>query len=362
MPGLEQPQLITHSSGTTGVPKLVVHSARSFAGHARPQVTLSKFLRVKQPYLLCLSHVHARTMSGLLTALAMGVNIGFMTDPSPRNLREFFLLVQPGIVETVPNAFIRWEAFASQADRPFRNVRMFVSSFDAVHPRTVKTLLAGARRDARYMQAYGQTETGPITVKEFRTKSRCLDGRCVGRAVFAHTGVRIVKDADIHETVAAGTPGNLFAKTVGVCHSYLGRSTKPVEGWWATGDYGVKTANGCIHLLDREVDKIDGVRSLLEIEDSILEAIPSLVEVVLINDGSDRIQPFVCTHEDAPLDMQRWTAAVSDHVPMNTPLHCRWQDIPFTATWKVKRPQLAREFHEGKFDTLRLNASWSEQA
>src|SRR5690606_8568227 len=109
VPSVDTPQLVTHSSGTTGVPKLVLHSVHSFAGHARPQITIGKVLRVRDPYLMCLSPVHARCMSGMLAILALGLPLGFLTDTSPENAAELLAAVRPGVVETVPNAFIRWE-------------------------------------------------------------------------------------------------------------------------------------------------------------------------------------------------------------------------------------------------------------
>ncbi|WP_217146711.1 AMP-binding protein, partial [Streptomyces sp. AC627_RSS907] len=49
VPPRDAPQLVTHSSGTTGVPKLVLHTVESFAGHAKPQVNFLRGVRLRQP-------------------------------------------------------------------------------------------------------------------------------------------------------------------------------------------------------------------------------------------------------------------------------------------------------------------------
>ncbi|QKW06902.1 acyl--CoA ligase [Streptomyces sp. NA04227] len=350
-PAKDTPQLVTHSSGTTGVPKLVLHTVDSFSGHAKPQVFIGKLLRVNYPYLLCLSPVHARTMSGLLAVFSLGLELGFLTDPEPDNAVAMLKKLRPGLVETVPNAFIRWEEIAEQQPELFADVRMFVSSFDAAHPRTINTLLKAAHPKARYMQAYGQTETGPITVKVHRLKMKCEDGRCVGRPVIGHTKVRIT-DENGHGQVPRETAGPIFARSSGVTPSYLGTPDQRVEGWWAMGDWGVISKRGCLHLYDRIVDRSGDVDSLLATEDEILESLPQLTEAVLISVEGSLPVPLVCTRRDAPLDMDAWRKAVADMPALADPVQCRWDDIPHTATWKVKRLEVARRLAAGELVQL----------
>ncbi|MDL2078747.1 class I adenylate-forming enzyme family protein [Streptomyces sp. GXMU-J15] len=351
VPSVDTPQLVTHSSGTTGVPKLVLHSVHSFAGHARPQITIGKVLRVRDPYLMCLSPVHARCMSGMLAILALGLPLGFLTDTSPENAAELLAAVRPGVVETVPNAFIRWEEVAETRPELFAQTRLFVSSFDAAHPRTIRTLLRAAKPGARYMQAYGQTETGPVTVKSHKLKSRCEHGRCVGRGVLGHTKIRVVDDEG--DKVPNGIPGQIFARSSGVTPSYLGSPDQRVDGWWAMGDYGMVSARGCLHLYDRLVDRGSGVESLLAAEDDILEALPQLTEVAIIpmGDGGPAV-PLVCTRGDLPLDRAAWAEAVAGLPELSPPVQCRWDDIPHTATWKVKRLEVARRLAAGDLPVL----------
>jgi acyl-coenzyme A synthetase/AMP-(fatty) acid ligase len=345
-PADADPELVTHSSGTTGVPKLALHTVRSFAGHARPQVSIGRMLRVRDPYLMCLSPVHARTMSGMLALLELGLPLGFLTDPAPENAAAMLRRLRPRVVETVPNVFIRWEQLAEEQPELFAGVRLFLSSFDAAHPRTIRRLLSAAAPRTRYLQTYGQTETGPITVKSHRLTRGCQDGRCVGRPIPGHTRVKVADPAG-RGKARRGVPGPVFARSSGVMPTYLGEAGKRTEGWWPMGDYGVRTRRGCMHLHDRLVDRSSTVDSLLAAEDSILEQVPELTEAVLIPVADGPPVPLVCTRGDRLLDTAAWAAAIADLPTLAPPRQCRWEDIPHTATWKVKRPEAARRLLAG---------------
>jgi acyl-coenzyme A synthetase/AMP-(fatty) acid ligase len=52
--------------------------------------------------------------------------------------------------------------------------------------------------------------------------------------------------------------------------------------------------------------------------------------------------PVVCTKDDLPLDLAAWRATVADLPPMADPVQWRLQDLPHTATTKIKRLELAR--------------------
>ncbi|MEV6124947.1 class I adenylate-forming enzyme family protein [Streptomyces sp. NPDC052077] len=344
VPRPEDEQLVTHTSGTTGVPKLVLQTALTFAGQARPQTVVGRLLRVRDPYLVCISPVHVRTVAAIVSTLAVGLPLGFMTEPDPHNAALMLRRVRPGVVETVPNAFIRWEEIADEQPRLLASVRLFVSTFDAAHPRTIRTLLRAGRRGARYVQVYGQSETGPVAMKFYRREPgrRCADGRCVGRPLIGHSKVRIGGLEGGAGAVGRGTTGAIMTRTSAVTPTYLGTPDQRVDGWWAMGDVGVVTGRGCLHLFDRIVDRRPGTESLLALEDTILERVPELTEAVLVpmEDGRPPV-PLICTRGDRPLPGRAWEAAVAGLPPVAPPVHLTWDEIPHTATWKVRRPEAA---------------------
>jgi acyl-coenzyme A synthetase/AMP-(fatty) acid ligase len=189
---------ITHTSGTTGVPKLIGHTGDSLAGQAAVQVLGGRLLlRSHDVVATCLTTAHARTLSGPFTVAAAGAPHLAMVDPDPAAAATVLARHRPTLLETFPNVFLRWEQLADHPARPLANVRIFLSTFDAAHPRTIRRLLdASRRRLPLYAQAYAQSELGAITVG-FRPRRQAAtgDARDVGWPGVALTRVRLLDPA-----------------------------------------------------------------------------------------------------------------------------------------------------------------------
>ena len=178
------PTLITHSSGTTGKPKLVVHTVNSLFSHAAPQISVAQTLDNSGISAKCLSFVHVRMSSGLVSALNVGMPLLGLSSPGLDPVRQALRQYRPLSLEAQPNVLLRWEALARETPSPLGPVARYISSFDAIHPRTVRTLLAASDHpDPSFIQAYGQTETGPVTVLTVRRSDIREPGRPSSRDV-----------------------------------------------------------------------------------------------------------------------------------------------------------------------------------
>jgi acyl-coenzyme A synthetase/AMP-(fatty) acid ligase len=149
---------------------------------------------------------------------------------------------------------------------------------------------------------------------------------------------------------SATNPGYLEVGWVGLAKTYHGEQERYDANrhgdWWRTGDVGYRTRLGCVHLLDREVDMIAGVRSSLEVEDVVLSRLDELSELVLVPGPDAEPVPVVCTHGDRPLDPARWRAAVAAFPQLADPVQIPQAELPRTATLKVQRIELARRLHD----------------
>jgi hypothetical protein len=67
-----------------------------------------------------------------------------------------------------------------------------------------------------------------------------------------------------------------------------------------------------------------------------------LVEVIIVPDQNGVPIPVVCTKEDKPLNLIAWKEAVASLPAMSDPVQWRLEDLPQTATVKIKRLELAR--------------------
>ncbi|TRV77284.1 acyl--CoA ligase [Streptomyces sp. 130] len=341
------PALITHTSGTTGLPKLAVQSGRTIQARCRPQSTLLAPVGRHEPIAVHVSFAHSRMISGAALFALRGHPLIMMRDDDPERAAELFARVPPGVIESHPNTLLHWESLAHHPARPLARVRCFSNTFDAIHPRTVASLLAASERNLPFFaQTYGQSETGAIAARTYTRRHReSADGRCVGRNFPGLTELRVVSRNG--RAPAKDNPGRIEARSAGRIMTYLGEQQRFDDqfsegGWWRMGDLGYRTKWGCLHLLDREVDEIPGINSTLELEDKLFTRLPELIEVIVIPDSAGVPVPVVCTRDDQPLDHARWRSAVADLPELAPPLQRRLDELPHTATTKVKRLELAR--------------------
>ncbi|GAA3040994.1 acyl-coenzyme A synthetase/AMP-(fatty) acid ligase [Streptomyces olivoverticillatus] len=342
----DHPALMTHTSGTTGLPKLVVHTAASLDGRCRPQARLASLIRTRETYAAHLSYVHSRMYLALATMLPKGMPVVILDDPDPDNVADVFAATRPGFVETHPNSFMQWEGLADDPREPLAGVKYFSATFDALHPPTLRKLLLASRRTLPlFFQFYGQSECGPLAGRWYTRRTvHKADSRCLGFAIPGATRFRLVSRNGRRPSKA--NPGLIEARTAGRAVTYFAereRYEKELHGtWWRTGDVGYRTAFGCLHLLDREVDVIRGVCSTLEVEDVLMERLPELIEIVLVPGEREEPVPVVCTRDDRPLDPARWATAAACYPQLAAPVQMSLADVPRTATMKVRRIELAR--------------------
>lgn len=344
----EHPTMVTHTSGTTGLPKLAVHTGATFGARYRPQATVVKAaVRRSEAVAVHVSFVHSRMYTAMPISVLQGHPLIVLRDDDPEHVAEVFSRIPPGFIEAHPNTFLSWEVLADDPRKPLRQVKYFSSTFDAIHPRTVQSMLrASHRTGALFAQAYGQSEVGPIAARTYtRERGSKADGRCVGRPFPGMTAVRVVpRDG---QTPTRSTPGHIEVRSDGRIVTYMGeheRWRKQVNGtWWRMGDVGYRSKWGCLHLLDREVDEIPGIDSTLELEDLLFSRVPELVEVIIVPSEDGSPVPVVCTRDDRPLDEVAWKEAVADLPPLAPPVRRRLDDLPQTATTKIKRLELAAD-------------------
>ncbi|WP_369263554.1 class I adenylate-forming enzyme family protein [Streptomyces sp. R35] len=344
----EHPALITHTSGTTGTPKLAVHTGRTLQARYRPQASVvTPIVRGRETIAMHVSFVHSRLFTALAISLHRGFPIVVLADSDPAHVGELFARLRPGILEAHPNSFMKWEELADDPRRPLSNVKLYSSTFDAIHPRTVQRLLGATdRRAPVFGQLYGQSEIGPAVARSFsRRRAAEADGRCVGMPFPGMTDVRVVSRNG--QPPSKDNPGFIEVKSDGRIVTYLGEQARYDKqlsegGWWRMGDVGYRTKWGCLHLLDREVDVIEGFGSTLAAEDRLFARLDDLAEVIIIPGADGRAVPVVCTKDDVPLDLEAWRAAAEGLPPMADPVQWRLADLPQTATTKIKRLELAR--------------------
>ncbi|MEX1656955.1 class I adenylate-forming enzyme family protein [Streptomyces pseudovenezuelae] len=348
---IDKVAVITHTSGTTGIPKLVVHTPRTQGIRLVPQWRLLSLMRKKETVAIHVPFVHSRMVAAMSLALLKQYPVLLMRETDPAVVADQFLTHRPALIEALPNSLMEWERLAEDPRMPFASVKVFSSTFDAIHPGTMSKLLKASNRPgALFFQIYGQSEVGPAVGRAyFRHSAHKANGRCVGWAMpMGAARVRVVSRDGKRPT--AQNPGRIEVAWPGLAKTYFGEQER-YDGnrkgeWWGTGDVGYFTRFGCLHMLDREVDMIPGVRSSLEIEDVVLSKLSELSELVVVQGPNSEPVPVICTADDEPLDLDRWRTAVADFPQLADPVQIPQAELPRTATLKVQRLALARRFEE----------------
>jgi acyl-coenzyme A synthetase/AMP-(fatty) acid ligase len=348
--GLDDPAMITHTSGTTGLPKLVVHTPRTMRLRLRPQLFLLWFMRKPETVAIHVPFLHSRNFAAMAICLSKAMPVLLVREPDPDQVAEFLVKHRPGLIEALPNSFMAWEELADDPRKPFASVKYFSSTFDAIHPRTIRRLLESSeRRVPLFYQIYGQSEVGPAIGRPyFRTFARPTEGRCVGYPMPGGPRVRVVSRDG--KRPSKENPGFIEVKWDALLKTYFGEQERYDanlhDGWWRMGDVGYHGRFGCLHMLDREVDMIPGVSSTLEIEDIVMGRLAELSELVVVAGPKSEPIPVICTSKDQPLDLDRWRAAVAEFSQLADPIQIPLAQLPRTATLKARRIELSRRLHE----------------
>ncbi|GGJ96801.1 putative fatty-acid-CoA ligase FadD [Streptomyces camponoticapitis] len=352
--GDHEPMIVTHTSGTTGVPKLVMHSPYTALGALPYRLESSRIPLLTSGrgdvVASAISFCHMRGLSWTRSQFALAPRaMVVISDPGLESTARVLAKHRPTSLEALPNVFQRWEELADGQPELFFQVRRFISTFDAVHPRTVRTFLGLSRaRFPVWAWGLGQSEIAGISANLFTRGT--VRGARTTRDDVTNVGwptlVRVkVVDPDTGRRLPRGEPGLLMVNTRTRCLDYLGESDRhrmKTEGdWWNTGDLGERTAFGRVRLVDREVDMIPGM-SCIEAESTLLDRLERAQEVVVLGVPDGLPVPVLCMRDDR-LDPGEWKRATEGLPDFGEPRLVPWEDVPRTATWKVRRVQLREQ-------------------
>lgn len=353
--GNDELMMLTHTSGTTGIPKLIMYTADKLQGEmARlecrhlPPITFGR----KDTVAMFTPYVHARAFTWIYSVLTLSpAKVLLMSDSAPEIVGPMFQQHQPTAVEALPIDYAQLEGIAKDRQRnAFGSVRMFVGNFDAVHWSTIRTFLnASEHRFALWREGYGQSETGGLgmTFISRRTAQKRRDEipgpRKVGRPMPGFVQHKVVHP-ETFQPVPQGQPGLVLVRTKGRCIGYYKEperwDEKAVGEWWNTGDIGIRTRTGALKLLDREVNYVQGM-SCIEQEDIIVDYLPHGHDVAVLPVPDGPPVPVVCA-PDGQLDREQWRKAVRGLPELAEPIVIDLKDMPRTATGKIIREELRR--------------------
>ncbi|WP_194837601.1 class I adenylate-forming enzyme family protein [Nocardia sp. XZ_19_369] len=354
----DEPMIITHTSGTTGIPKLVLHSAVSERACAIIESERWPIIGIRSGDVWAYAepYWHERQTHGLLAMAVIGQKMIMISDPLAVTVRDLLIRHRPTLVEALPNIFLAWEPMAADPARPFSNVREYINSFDAIHVRTIRTFLdATDRRMPIWLQAWSQSENGTLLIRPYLRGSVRRKGRrpaptqLLGWPVPGLGRIRTVHP-DTGRPTRRGEVGLIEIAQPGRCVAYVGeqpRHEAKLDGkWWHTGDLGRINRLGALRIVDREIDRLPQ-GSAIELEDVLLDRLDLTTEVVILPVSGGLPLPVYSTGNDVPIDPAVWRRATADLPALAEPIHIRWAEFPRTGTWKIRRVALREQLLPG---------------
>jgi O-succinylbenzoate-CoA ligase len=275
---------IMYTSGTTGLPKGVVHTHESVLW-ACFTIALTADTRYRDRYAIVLPLFHVGALTPLVGNVHRGITCVLMRAFDPVKLYETIACERVNILLAVP-AMLNFMLQVPDLDTyDCSNLRWIMSG---AAPVPVTLIEAYAQRGIEVHQVYGLTEScGPACL--ISPEDAIAKAGSTGKAFF-HTDVRVVDEAG--NDVAPGTPGEVLVRGKHVMKGYWNRPEATAEtirdGWLHTGDVATVDADGYVFINDRKKDMIiSGGENIYpaEIENVIL-AHPQVREVAVIGQTS----------------------------------------------------------------------------
>ena len=277
----DTPLALVYTSGTTGASKGAVLTHGNFGSNGRAIVEAWEFTATDR--LLCtlpLFHVHGLG-NAVHAWLISGCHVRLMERFEHAQAAAWFEDYRPTVFFGVPAMFIRLlEVPPDRARAIGARLRLAVSG-SAPLPAEIH-----ARFRELYgsviLERYGMSETLMNVSNPYHGERR---PGTVGLPM-AHVGVKICDEAG--EPVPDGTSGELWVKGSNVCAGYWRRAEATAnawrDGWFRTGDIGVRAPDGYITLQGRRSDLIiSGGFNIYprEIEELLLEQ-PGVREAAVV--------------------------------------------------------------------------------
>lgn len=245
--------VLLYTSGTTGRPKGAIITNRALVARIHTYV-LEAGMHHDCVFLQCLPMYHiAATISYAASYLgATGVVLEqFSAEGVDAAIRRHDV-THTILVPTMINDLV------ALAREPYPSVATVMYGAAPIHPRDL--LRAMERLRCGFWQAFGQTETGPVTSLRPEQHDPVGDPRRLASAGQVAVGTEIAVVDEHGGRVPAGATGEILARGDGMMAGYWEREDDTavalLGGWVHTGDAGHLDEDGYLYVTDRLKDMI----------------------------------------------------------------------------------------------------------
>ncbi|PCG86704.1 AMP-dependent synthetase [Streptomyces sp. WZ.A104] len=366
-----EPVVITHSSGTTGLPKAVIHSHHSLFAAIRHRLTLPKGQGIDR-MLGALPSAHAATVIAVNLALTNRAQLAVLSQQAGGPVLDAIESWQP---HSVLGFATTWSELAGEdlSQRDLASVSTWWNTGDCAHEAHIRKLIAvGSRqtitakgRERRtgsfFVDGLGSSEMGHSQFFITHTPETTRYGRCIGKP-HAFSDVAVVDDDG--EKLGTGEVGQLAINAPTLSLGYWNDSVTTYrtrrDGYFLTGDLVYRDEEGYYYHVDRLVDAVDigeGHKLYTMLcEEQVLAQCADVLECTVVavrtDDGvATSVLLFLDPGADQEADRTDEILAALDPRVARTVervVAVSPDRIPLGATGKVRKILLRRRFLDGE--------------
>ena len=286
----DDPVGLMHSSGTTGLPKPVIHTHKTIL--EGPKFRAVDYQEEPDAVILnALPQSHQGCISFNAYAVLGGQPLLVWRDVTGEELATAVEEHQPTMVMAFGHAYPELAAIETPRGA-LDSVNIWVSMADAVHERHLKNVLARRSADrppAAFLDRLGTTELGWGVLMQPRTLATERNDRCVGRSVgFAEVAI-VRENGTLAEPYEYGLLG---AKPSSMTVGYWGNQDtyyrSKLAGYWLTGDIAYRDEDGRFYQVDRVVDVVhtaQGPGYSVQMEELVLNEVAGVADCTVIAGG-----------------------------------------------------------------------------
>lgn len=344
----EDPAFWLYSSGSTGLPKGVIHLQHDVADTCENYAVAVLGLRRDDVGFSTTKLFHAYGLgNGLTFPMWVGATqVQLVGRPTPQAALETIARRRPTVLYSVPTLFNAMLHHPSFASSDLSSVRISISAAEPLPAEVWKRWYE--RTGTEILDGIGSTEMLHIYCSN--RPGHCVPGAS-GRPV---PGYELQLRDESGVLLDGEAEGELYVKGESALDGYWHRQDKTrtslVGEWFRSGDRYRRDADGVYWYAGRVDDmmKVSGLWvSPIEIENRLIEH-PNVAEAAVVSvqpDGLTRIRAVVVPREDAEPDerligeLQQWCKQGLQRYQF--PHEVRFvEDLPRTATGKIQRFKL----------------------